>query len=98
MSSSGIKAMNTKQTLSLVEIRNAFDELLSETKTREELSHWASSLMKLQDDDLLVYEPVTDEDRIWNALVYLSGVDLKTDKATYTHAPEDFAAFVKEEL
>lgn len=94
----GIEYPDVKQSLSLVKIRYVFNELLSGTKSREEIVEWAAFLMKLQDDNLLEYAPVTDEERIWNALVYLSGVDLKTDQSTYLHTPEDFAAFVKEEL
>lgn len=55
--------------------------------------------MKLQfaeDDSDLIYDPSTEEKKIWNAIGYLTGVDLKNSPESYFHSIDDFIEFRKE--
>jgi hypothetical protein len=77
----------------LSDVQRAFDELISETRSREEISAWARSLRLEDDKGQLSFEPAEMSDRIWRSLIYLEGVDLKDSPTTYLHVPEDFLGF-----
>lgn len=77
----------------LTDVQRAFDELLSGDRSREEISDWARSLRLKDDEGQLVFEPAAMCDRLWRAITYLEGVDLKDSPTTYLHMPEDFLEF-----
>ncbi len=79
--------------VTLTDIGDQFDALLSGTRSREDVETWADRHMRAEDEGRLVYEPKSDEARIWDAITYLSGVALRTAPAVYLHAPEDFLAY-----
>lgn len=58
----------------------------------------ALELIKKEDDGTLVYEPALDEDKIWNALLFLSGIDLKDTPYTYLHSLEDITSYLDNNL
>ena len=84
--------------ITLLELRSAFEDLISGAKTYEEVARWASDLMSSEDNGELYYEPSTHEDVIWKAIKYLSGVDLKNTPTEYLHCKEDFEDYLKEKL
>jgi len=74
-------------------IKYAFDELINEKKTREELSSWALQFIFAEDKNNLEYDPISDEDKIWEGLKYLTGVDLKDVDGSYFHSIENFVQY-----
>lgn len=79
--------------VSLNDIQKAFAELESGLKSREEIAEFASEAMRADDAGLLQMEPVNDGSRIWRAITYLSGVDIKEHPESYLHCVEDFIEF-----
>lgn len=77
----------------LSDVQRAFDELISETRSREEISDWARSLRIEDDNGMLSFEPAEMRDRLWRSITYLEGVDMKDSPTTYLHVLEDFLAF-----
>jgi hypothetical protein len=76
--------------ISLEQIKNAFDYLIENKKSREEMSNWAVKLLFAADDGNLEFVPTDEKDKIWNGIKYLTGVDLKIASNTYYYSIEDF--------
>ena len=79
--------------ITINDIQDLFDDLETETKSREEIAEIAALAMKADDQGGLKIEPSSDFGRIWEALKYLSGVDLREEPDTYLHCQQDFTAF-----
>jgi adenylyl- and sulfurtransferase ThiI len=62
--------------VTLDDIRKKFDALESGQESREEISDFAFRAMKADDVRTLEMEPAC-QDKIWKAILYLLGVDLK---------------------
>lgn len=90
--------MGTGRQISIAEIREIFADLISNKRSREDISLWATSLMQAQDEGRLFYHPQEAEDIIWEAIKYLIGVDLKILPDTYLHGTEDFEQYVRDHL
>lgn len=82
--------------VSLNEIKQVFDSLIQEKKTREEISNWAIELQFTHDDRNLIFDPPDEKDKIWDAISYLTGVDLLDIDGTYLHSIDNFIDFRKE--
>ena len=82
--------------ISLSDVSIAFDELISGSKSREEISDWAERMMNAQDERSLRYDPADLQPTIWKAVLYLLGVDLKDSPTSYQHTTEDFLKFRQE--
>jgi len=80
-------------TVTIDKITETFACLESGAQSRELVAEFAVSAMKADDSNSLVMEPPEDASRIWNAITYLSGVDIKVSPETYLHCNEDFAEF-----
>jgi len=81
--------------VTLDDIQTRFAELESGSKSREEIADFASGAMRAGDAGLLQMEPSTETTRIWRAITYLSGVDIKEPPESYLHCVEDFIEFRK---
>jgi hypothetical protein len=82
--------------ISLPEIKQAFDSLIKEQKSREELANWAQKLQFAEDEGILEYEPPSEKAKIWDGIEYLMGVDLKDADGSYLHSKESFIQYKKE--
>jgi hypothetical protein len=82
--------------ISLNEIKQSFDFLIKEKKSREELASWAQKLQLAEDDGVLEYDPPSEEDKIWDGIEYLMGVDLKDIDGSYLHTIESFVEYKNE--
>lgn len=80
-------------TVTLSDISQAFNDLISGSRSREEVASWADALRRLHDDDQLQFEPDKEKCRIWGAILYLMGVDLKNSPTEYLHCTEDFLCY-----
>lgn len=78
-------------TITLADIREKFDELIRGTQTREFISAYAENAMAADDNGELDIEK-ENASKIWEALTYLNGVDLKDTPSTYLHSESDFIA------
>lgn len=75
--------------LGLVPIREKFDQVLAAATTREEASQWARLLRESYDRGGVTFWPAQDRRKIWNALLFLEGVDLKDGPNSYLHNETD---------
>ena len=82
--------------ISLNQIRKKFDQLINKEASRETISEWARERQEAEDMNQLEYEPPHEEKRIWRAITYLMGVDLKDTDGSYLHSIENFVEFRKE--
>ena len=76
-----------------VEVTEQFDGLLSGLRSREDVEAWAEARRRAEDKGRLEYEPRADQARLWDAITYLSGVELRAGPGAYLHAPEDLLQF-----
>lgn len=83
-------------TVTIDTIGKIFADLESGAKSREVVAEFAAAAMKADDAGSLIMEPSIDAPRIWKAITYLSGVDLKESPETYLHCTEDFLEFRRE--
>lgn len=79
----------------LSDVQRAFDDLVAGSRPREEIAAWADSAVKADDVEQLSLDPKEARDRIWRAITYLTGVDMKTSPTTYLHSAADFLAYRK---
>jgi len=79
--------------VSLQEISRIFDQLVTQKISREEASTWALEREKANDDHELEFDPPIEKKRIWEALKYLTGVDLLDLSGEYLHSLQNFIDF-----
>lgn len=82
--------------VSLADIRDKFDALVSGSETREAVADFATQAIIADDNSSLECAPPSDRQKIWDAIVYLSGVDLKNSPDEYFHVTLDFVDFRRE--
>lgn len=82
--------------LSVADVAGMFDDLISEAKTRSEVSAWASDALLLDDHEELQFEPPLAEPHLRSAVHYLLGADLKEGRNRFLHTTEDFRLFLAE--
>lgn len=82
--------------ISISEITKMFDNLINEVDSRESVSNWATERVIAHDNDMLEFENRYDVESIWDALSYLSGVDLLDMDGSYLHCKEDFIIYRNE--
>ena len=82
--------------VSLQEVKKIFNFLVMEKASREEVASWALKRQQAEDLDTLEYEPACEEDRIWETISYLTGVDLKDSDGSYLHSIDNFVEFRNE--
>jgi hypothetical protein len=81
---------NGEMIVTIDDISQKFDDLISERTSREEIANFASQAMRANDQDLLILKPKSEKTKIWDAILYLSGVDLKDSPDSYLHIIDDF--------
>jgi hypothetical protein len=94
---------NGEMIVTIDDIRQKFDDLISERTSREEIASFASQAMMAEDQHLLILLPHFEKLRIFGAILYLSGVDLldfgedyqRDAKGTYLHSIENFVDYRK---
>jgi len=72
--------------ITLTEIRKKINQLINEDIPREAIAEWAKKRQEAEDNDQLEYNSPSEEDRIWRAITYLMGVDLKDTDGSYLHS------------
>ncbi len=82
--------------ISVSELRQVFDSLIKEEKSREEVAAWALKFQLAEDENDLQYDPPNEEDKIWDGIQYLTGVDLKNIDGSYLHSLKSFIRYKNE--
>jgi hypothetical protein len=72
-------------------IRAQFDAVLAATVTRESVSDWARRLREADDREELLITPDCERQRLWKAILFLEGVDMKDAPDSYLHNDEDIS-------
>jgi hypothetical protein len=78
--------------ITINDVKNIFNQLISGVITREEADEWAYKLTEDEDANNLVYNPASKEDLIWDAISYLHGIDMQTAPGEYMYSIEDIKA------
>ncbi|MDP0483756.1 hypothetical protein [Bacillus subtilis] len=73
----------------LIECINKIKSVLNGQTTREEVSDWAGTYVYADD-------PEVEDDRVWDMLILLSGIDLKDSPETYLHSTDDLNDWIKQ--
>ena len=69
-------------------------EILDGNISRDIASKWASELRLLDDQRKLEYEDNENELIIWNAIVFIEGIDLKDAATTFLHSDKDIIEYL----
>lgn len=86
-----------KVNLSMESVKQVFSELLAEKITREQADRWAYQIIKAEESKMLVIddkEPLL----VWEAVMFLYGIDLMESPGEYLHTKSDIDVFLKEKL
>lgn len=81
--------------ITINQIQEAFSKLLSEKIARESVADWSSNLQRAFDDRDLIFEPKDAEEQIWDAILFLEGIDLKDAPNSYLHNEKDIQRYYK---
>ncbi len=81
--------------ITIDEIKNILNDLIEENISREEAANWAVRRQLAFDAYDLEFEPKSEENRIWDSIIYLIGVDLLNYEGGNLHSIEDFIDFKK---
>ncbi len=73
----------------LIECIYKIKMLLIGKTTREEVAKWAGTYVYADD-------PEIEDDRVWDMLILLSGIDLKDSPETYLHSTDDLNDWIKQ--
>ena len=79
--------------VTLKDIKKAFSDLENGSRSYEEIASFASAAMQADDAGLLHIEPQSEAHKVWAAITYLTGVDIKETSDSYLHCAEDFLEF-----
>ena len=71
--------------VSLADITDAFQKVLSGTLTRPDARAWAEERMGAYHEGDLTFTPAEEEDKILDALLYLEEVEAKTENNQWQH-------------
>ncbi|MEC1736502.1 hypothetical protein DFO69_0208 [Bacillus subtilis] len=72
----------------LIECINKIKSVLNGQTTREEVSGWAGTYVYADN-------PEVEDDRVWDMLILLSGIDLKDSPDAYLHSTDDLNDWIK---
>jgi hypothetical protein len=79
-------------------VKKVFVDLLDGRITRDAADRWAYSVKCASDSRVLIYLPPEDENRIWDGIMFLYGVDLLGEHGNYLHNEEEIRDAMQEML
>lgn len=71
------------------DVHAVFTALISGKIDRESADCWAHERMEAFDAEQLEFEPTEDEAQLWDAIMYLLGIDMQIAPGEYMHSIED---------
>ncbi|MEX8505361.1 hypothetical protein [Leptothrix ochracea] len=75
--------------IDLEAVRRVFCDVLDGRMTREAADRWAYDVVQQSETGSLMFSPVNARDRIWEAVMYLYGIDTMEAPGQYLHTEED---------
>lgn len=71
------------------DVKKVFLDLLSGRTTRDGADRWAYAVMQAAEANDLSFVPPSDQDRIWEGVMYLYGIDLQDEPGQYLYSDDD---------
>lgn len=78
-----------KMKVTIGDIRKKFHDLINEVESREEIAKFAARAIEADDRESLEIDHEFEQ-KIWESIIYLSGVDLMDSPYTYLHSTDNF--------
>ncbi|MDR6798312.1 hypothetical protein J2W67_003466 [Acinetobacter calcoaceticus] len=75
--------VNDEMKISLLDVQQVFNDLLNHKISRDDAEEWARKRMNALDNKNLLFDPPIEEELLWKAVIYLSGVGLKISPNKY---------------
>jgi len=69
-------------------VAKIFDELLDGRMTRSAAELWATEVLREREADALEFVPRADQERIWEAVMYLYAVDAQAEPGEHMYSEE----------
>ena len=80
---------------SIKSITDIMSAVLAHDLSREKAADWASKAIAELENRRATYNSANDEKKVWDALVFLQGIDLQDSPNTYLHNEEDLISHQK---
>ncbi len=80
--------------LRIEHIKQVLRNLLDEKMSREDASLWAYNLRQEADNKNIVYHPKESEAILWEAILFIEGIDLQDEPSVYLHNRKDIIDFI----
>lgn len=81
------------RSLSISEVQQVLALVAQEQWSREQAADWANVRWQLADREALTYVPPQAEKPLWEALLFLLGIDLQVNPGEYLHNTEDVLVY-----
>lgn len=75
--------------LSFETVKGVFEDILSHKISREDADQWAWHIMQRSEAEDIEFAPREKASAIWNALLYINGIDLPDSDRSYLHSDDD---------
>jgi len=75
--------VNDEMKICLLDVQEVFKDLLNHKISRDDAEEWARKRMNALDNQDLTFDPPINEELLWKAIIYLSGVGLKISPDKY---------------
>jgi hypothetical protein len=84
--------MRTTEEIFLSDIKQVFHNLVTGQISREQAERWAESCMEACEEGDLTFVPSSEEELLWDAVIYLSGVAMRVSPTEYLESDESIQA------
>lgn len=78
--------------VTLNDVLEVLERVVSEEMTREDADRWAFSLVQKNECEALVFSPESKRDKIWASVMFLYGIDTQEAPGEYLHSQTDLKA------
>jgi len=75
--------VNDEMKISLLDVQQVFNDLLNHKISRDDAEEWARKRMNALNNQDLFFDPPIEEELLWKAVIYLSGIGLKISPNEY---------------
>jgi hypothetical protein len=90
-----IRKIGPVSSISVAEVQEVLALLIQEKLSKEQASDWAHQRWLLADKGALSYMPPEAEPRLWDAILFLLGVDMQVSPDDYLHSTPDIAEYFR---
>ena len=79
--------------ISIAEMKQVLALLAQEDWSKGRAAEWANERWQIADQQALAFVPPQSETPLWEALLFLLGIDLQVNPGEYLHTTEDVLAY-----